>query len=112
MFDAAVLVCERRALLAGQEAAPPEAAWRLLSLPRLPSARPSRGAPEIFPDYSAPIVRNQPEGRELMMARWGMPSLLVQADASSRLDRASRSIKMTLAADELFLVKKGQGGEK
>ena len=30
--------------------------------------------PSIFPDYSAPIVRNQPEGRELMMARWGMPS--------------------------------------
>ena len=28
----------------------------------------------IFPDYSAPIVRNQPEGRELMMAQWGMPS--------------------------------------
>jgi len=28
----------------------------------------------IFPDYFAPIVRNQPEGRELMMARWGMPS--------------------------------------
>src|ERR1700730_9969471 len=28
----------------------------------------------IFPDYSAPIVRNQPEGRELMRARWGMPS--------------------------------------
>jgi hypothetical protein len=28
----------------------------------------------IFPDYSAPIVRNQPEGRELKMARWGMPS--------------------------------------
>ena len=28
----------------------------------------------IFPDYAAPIVRNQPEGRELMMARWGMPS--------------------------------------
>jgi putative SOS response-associated peptidase YedK len=27
-----------------------------------------------IPDYSAPIVRNQPEGRELMMARWGMPS--------------------------------------
>jgi len=30
--------------------------------------------PGIFPDYRAPIVRNQPEGRELMMARWGMPS--------------------------------------
>src|SRR6478736_1008870 len=30
--------------------------------------------PSIFPDYSAPIVRNSPEGRELVMARWGMPS--------------------------------------
>src|SRR6202046_1787664 len=30
--------------------------------------------PGIFPDYQAPIVRNQPEGRELAMARWGMPS--------------------------------------
>ena len=30
--------------------------------------------PGIFPDYSAPIVRNAPEGRELTMARWGMPS--------------------------------------
>jgi putative SOS response-associated peptidase YedK len=30
--------------------------------------------PDIFPDYSAPIVRNRPEGRELMMARWGMPT--------------------------------------
>jgi len=25
--------------------------------------------PGIFPDYQAPIVRNQPEGRELTMAR-------------------------------------------
>ncbi len=30
--------------------------------------------PSVFPDYSAPIVRNQSEGRELTMARWGMPS--------------------------------------
>jgi putative SOS response-associated peptidase YedK len=30
--------------------------------------------PGVFPDYSAPIVRNQPDGRELTMARWGMPS--------------------------------------
>jgi putative SOS response-associated peptidase YedK len=30
--------------------------------------------PGIFPDYAAPIVRNQPAGRELTMARWGMPS--------------------------------------
>jgi putative SOS response-associated peptidase YedK len=30
--------------------------------------------PGIFPDYAAPIVRNSPEGRELAMARWGMPT--------------------------------------
>ena len=30
--------------------------------------------PAVFPDYAAPIVRNQPDGRELRMVRWGMPS--------------------------------------
>jgi putative SOS response-associated peptidase YedK len=30
--------------------------------------------PGIFPDYAAPIVRNQPGGRELTLARWGMPT--------------------------------------
>jgi putative SOS response-associated peptidase YedK len=30
--------------------------------------------PGIFPDYHAPIIRNAPEGREIAMARWGMPS--------------------------------------
>jgi putative SOS response-associated peptidase YedK len=30
--------------------------------------------PGIFPDYQAPIVRNTPDGRELAMTRWGMPS--------------------------------------
>ncbi|MGJ4946489.1 SOS response-associated peptidase [Bradyrhizobium sp. HKCCYLS1011] len=30
--------------------------------------------PGIFPDYSAPIVRNGESSRELVMARWGMPS--------------------------------------
>ena len=30
--------------------------------------------PGIFPDYPAPIVRNGGDGRELVMARWGMPS--------------------------------------
>jgi putative SOS response-associated peptidase YedK len=30
--------------------------------------------PGIFPDYPAPIVRNADGGRELAMARWGMPS--------------------------------------
>lgn len=28
----------------------------------------------IFPDYSAPIVRNTANGRELAMVRWGLPS--------------------------------------
>lgn len=32
--------------------------------------------PGIFPDYLAPIVRNTPDGRELTMARWGMPAPL------------------------------------
>lgn len=30
--------------------------------------------PGIYPDYSAPIVRNGVDGRELALARWGMPS--------------------------------------
>ena len=30
--------------------------------------------PGIYPDYAAPVVRNTAEGRELAMARWGMPS--------------------------------------
>jgi putative SOS response-associated peptidase YedK len=30
--------------------------------------------PGIFPDYPAPIVRNADDGREIAMARWGMPS--------------------------------------
>jgi putative SOS response-associated peptidase YedK len=30
--------------------------------------------PGIFPDYPAPIVRNAADGREIVMARWGMPS--------------------------------------
>ena len=33
--------------------------------------------PGVFPDYSAPIVRNAPDGaRELALARWGMPTPL------------------------------------
>ncbi len=30
--------------------------------------------PGIYPDYPAPILRNAAQGRELAMARWGMPS--------------------------------------
>jgi putative SOS response-associated peptidase YedK len=30
--------------------------------------------PGIFPDYGAPVVREGADGRELTLARWGMPS--------------------------------------
>ncbi len=30
--------------------------------------------PAVFPDTEAPIVRNGDDGRELVLARWGMPS--------------------------------------
>ena len=29
---------------------------------------------DIYPDYPAPILRNGPDGREMVMARWGMPT--------------------------------------
>lgn len=32
--------------------------------------------PGVFPDYAAPIVRSGEAGRELVLARWGMPSPL------------------------------------
>ncbi|MCX5516256.1 SOS response-associated peptidase [Kaistia algarum] len=45
--------------------------------------------PGIFPDYAAPVVRNTPDGRELAMVRWGMPtptSILHKA-ADARADK-------------------------
>ena len=44
--------------------------------------------PGVFPDYAAPIVRNTPDGRELTMARWGMPSPRVRAPRAGRPIRA------------------------
>jgi len=61
-------VCNLYSLTKGQQAIREWAgvmADRTGNLPPLPA---------IFPDYAAPIVRNQPQGRELTMARWGMPS--------------------------------------
>jgi putative SOS response-associated peptidase YedK len=29
--------------------------------------------PGVFPDYPAPVVRNQGSERELILMRWGMP---------------------------------------
>jgi putative SOS response-associated peptidase YedK len=41
--------------------------------------------PGVFPDNPAPIVRNASDGRELMMARWGMPSSSqAQMDATKK----------------------------
>jgi putative SOS response-associated peptidase YedK len=44
---------------------------------------------DIYPDFLAPIVRNGAEGREVVRARWGMPSsrkMLLDA-ASKRADK-------------------------
>ena len=30
--------------------------------------------PEVYPDYQAPVVRNLDHRREIVMARWGMPT--------------------------------------
>jgi putative SOS response-associated peptidase YedK len=40
--------------------------------------------PGIYPDYLAPIVKNTPDGRELAMARWGMPTPSKFLPASGR----------------------------
>jgi putative SOS response-associated peptidase YedK len=63
-----VIVCNLYSLTKGQQAIRELARAmqdRTGNLPPLPG---------IFPDYPAPIVRNTPEGRELAIARWGMPS--------------------------------------
>lgn len=41
--------------------------------------------PGIFPDYDAPIIRNEPGGARLAMTRWGMPS-----SKKALLDAATR----------------------
>lgn len=51
-------------------------AMRQLFAPRSLIDRVGNLAPqeEIYPDYLAPIVREGREGRELVMARWGLPT--------------------------------------
>lgn len=53
--------------------------------------------PGIFPDHQAPIVRNGPDGRELVMARWGMPSP-VFALAGKKTDPGVTNIRNTKSA--------------
>jgi putative SOS response-associated peptidase YedK len=42
--------------------------------------------PGVFPDYTVPIVRTGADGRELVTARWGMPS---SAQSTRRRCRSS-----------------------
>ena len=48
--------------------------------------------PGIYPDHSAPIIRNAAEGRELVMARWGMPTP-PQYLAGKKIDRGVTNIR-------------------
>lgn len=50
--------------------------------------------PGIYPDYSAPIIRNGAKGRELVMARWGFPA---------QLSRAKPRLMLLQDADDLFV---------
>ena len=53
--------------------------------------------PGIYPDYSAPIIRNGAEGRELVMARWGMPTP-PQYLAGKKVDRGVTNIRQTTSS--------------
>ncbi len=61
-------MCNLYALTAGQQAIRELTQAMTDHTGNLPSL------PGIYPDYMAPVVRNHPGGRELTMARWGMPS--------------------------------------
>ena len=61
-------MCNLYSLRAGQAAIRDVAAIMSDRTGNLPSL------PAIFPDQSAPVVRQGAEGRELAMMRWGMPS--------------------------------------
>lgn len=50
--------------------------------------------PGVYPDYAAPIVRHGAGGRELAMARWGMPSPAFALKGKS-VDRGVTNIRNT-----------------
>lgn len=52
--------------------------------------------PGIFPDQPAPIVRSGPEGRELTLARWGMPTPRDRL-GQNRADRGVTNIRRPTA---------------
>ena len=50
--------------------------------------------PQIYPDYSAPVVREGDDGRELVMARWGLPTP-PQYLAGKKTDRGVTNVRNT-----------------
>lgn len=50
--------------------------------------------PGIFPDYAAPIIREGAEGRELALARWGMPSPAFALEGKS-VDKGVTNVRNT-----------------
>lgn len=53
--------------------------------------------PGIYPDYAAPIVRNGADGRELAMARWGMPSPAFALEGKA-VDKGITNVRNTASA--------------
>jgi putative SOS response-associated peptidase YedK len=50
--------------------------------------------PAVFPDASGPIVRNGTAGRELVRARWGLPSPAFALKGKS-VDRGVTNVRNT-----------------
>jgi putative SOS response-associated peptidase YedK len=50
--------------------------------------------PGVFPDYGAPVIRHGAEGREMVLARWGMPSPMF-ALKGKRTDAGVTNIRNT-----------------
>jgi putative SOS response-associated peptidase YedK len=59
-----------------------------------PNADNLKSRPDIFANGYGPIVRNTPEGRELAVCRWGMPSS-EQAIGSKKYDSGTTNIRRT-----------------
>ena len=62
-----------------------------------PASGPRRqhtAAARNYPDYPAPIIRNAGEGRELVMARWGIQRRLSTSPAR-QVDRGVTNIRQT-----------------
>jgi putative SOS response-associated peptidase YedK len=67
--------------------------------------------PGIFPDYAAPVIRNNAVGeRELAMPRWGMPSSKkAQLDAASKRAEKLRAKGKDVDFDELLRMEPDSG---